>query len=68
MHKHEERYSSNIIRIHGQTPIAVIKKNSNQKGTLACTIPWGMKKHIRNDKTYFCKYRYNYMKVMVGVG
>ncbi|XP_070503738.1 uncharacterized protein [Chironomus tepperi] len=41
LHKHEERYSSNIIRIHGQTPIAVIKKNSNQKGTLACTIPWG---------------------------
>lgn len=42
LRKQEEKYSPNIIRIHGQTPIAIIKKNSNQMGTLACTIPWGM--------------------------
>lgn len=39
--KHEEKYSPNATRIKGRTPVAIIKKNSGQRGTLACTIPWG---------------------------
>lgn len=39
--KHEEKYSPNASKIKGRTPVAIIKKNSGQKGTLACTIPWG---------------------------
>lgn len=40
--RHEERYSPSGIRIKGRTPVAVIKKQLGEKGTLACTIPWGM--------------------------
>lgn len=31
------------MRVKSQTPVAVIKKSANpsEKGTLACTIPWG---------------------------
>lgn len=43
--KQEEKYSPSTVRIKSQTPVAIIKKNigvdSLDKGTLACTIPWG---------------------------
>ncbi|KAG5670817.1 hypothetical protein PVAND_001055 [Polypedilum vanderplanki] len=39
--KHEEKYLPNATKIKGRTPVAIIKKTSGQKGTLACTIPWG---------------------------
>lgn len=43
--KQEEKYSPGSTKIKSQTPVAIIKKNlavdSVNKGTLACTIPWG---------------------------
>lgn len=41
--KQEEKYLPGAMRIKSQTPVAVIKKSADsmEKGTLACTIPWG---------------------------
>ncbi|KAG5670818.1 hypothetical protein PVAND_001056 [Polypedilum vanderplanki] len=32
-----------------ETPVAIIKKTSGQKGTLACTIPWGEYQRFKNN-------------------